>query len=84
MPTFPSETTAAIAQGDTQITLSGEIRARYDWQHTGFNSNDNQSEQAYMDERIRLGVVAKLSPNTTGFIELTSEADPLLRQDPYD
>lgn len=73
---IPSETTAAIAQGSTQITLSGQIRVRYDWEHVGFNSNDNQTEKAYMDERIRLGVLAVLSPNTTGFIELSSEADP--------
>ena len=73
---IPSETTAAIAQGSTQITLSGQIRARYNWQHTGFNSNDSQAEATYMDERIRLGVLAVMSPNTTGFIELSSEADP--------
>src|SRR5208337_3397536 len=72
---IPSETTAAIAQGDTQITLSGQIRVRYDWRHVGFYSSDSQPEQVFMNERIRLGVLAKVSPNTTGFIELTSETD---------
>jgi len=72
---IPSETTAAIAQGDTQITLSGEIRVRYDWRHVGFYSSASQPEQDFMNERIRLGLLAKMSPNTTGFIELTSETD---------
>ncbi len=72
---IPSETTAAIAQGDTQITLSGQIRVRYDWRHVGFNSSDSQPEINFMNERLRLGVLAKMSPNTTGFIELTSETD---------
>lgn len=73
---IPSETTASVASGDTQVTLSGEIRVRYDWRHVGFNSNDSQSETAYMNERIRLGIEAKMSPNTTGMIQLTSETDP--------
>ncbi len=72
---IPSETTAAIAQGDTQITLSGQIRVRYDWRHVGFYSSDSQPEINFWNERIRLGVLAKMSPNTSGFIELSSETD---------
>jgi len=72
---IPSETTAAIAQGNTQITLSGEIRVRYDWRHIGFFSSGSQPEITFMNERVRLGVDAKLTPNTEGFIELTSETD---------
>lgn len=73
---IPTDTTAAVSSGETQITLSGEVRVRYDWRHVGFNNNDSQSETAYANERIRLGIDAKLSPNTEGMIQLTSETDP--------
>ncbi len=73
---IPSESTPTVAAGETQITLSGEIRVRYDWRHVGFNNPDTQTEYAYMNERIRLGIEAKMSPNTTGMIQLTSETDP--------
>ncbi len=72
---IPAESTAAIAAGATQVTLSGEIRVRYDWRHIGFMANDSQSEYSTVNERIRLGVDAKMSPNTEGMIQLTSETD---------
>ena len=73
---IPTDTTATVTAGETQVTLSGEVRVRYDWRHVGFNSNTSQSETAYANERIRLGIDAKLSPNTEGMIQLTSETDP--------
>jgi len=73
---IPTDTTATVSSGETQITLSGEVRVRYDWRHVGFNNSDSQSETAYANERIRLGIDAKLSPNTEGMIQLTSETDP--------
>ena len=69
---IPSDTTATVAGGATQITLSGEIRVRYDYQHASAsygNFVDNQPDRSYADERMRLGVEAKLSPNTTGMIQ---------------
>ena len=73
---IPTDTTATVSAGETQITLSGEVRVRYDWRHVGFNNNDSQSETAFANERIRLGIDAKLSPNTEGMIQFTSETDP--------
>ncbi|MBF0558100.1 MAG: alginate export family protein [Nitrospirae bacterium] len=74
---IPSETQAVVAGGATQITLGGEIRVRYDWRHVGFN--DNLPDTSFFNERIRLGLEAKMSPNTTGYIQLTSNSD---RSDP--
>ena len=72
---IPSETTAAIAEGSTQITISGQIRVQYEWDHVGFNTGGTQPENAFFAERVRLGVDAKLTPNTEGFIQLSSEGD---------
>ena len=73
---IPTDTTATVSAGDTQVTLTGEVRVRYDWRHVGFNNNKDQSETAFANERVRLGIDAKLSPNTEGMIQLTSETDP--------
>jgi hypothetical protein len=67
---IPSDTTAAVAGGGTQITLSGEIRTRFDYQHTTFF--EETSDKSYWDERVRLGIEAKVTPNTSGFIQLES------------
>ncbi len=70
---IPADTTAAVAAGGTQITLSGEIRIRYDYQHAAAsfgNFVNNQPDRSYADERVRLGVDAKVTPNTEGMIQL--------------
>jgi len=72
----PTGPTGVVAAGETQITLSGEVRVIYDWRHVGFNSNDSQSETSFANERMRLGLDVKLTPNTSGMIQLSSEADP--------
>ncbi|WP_353684679.1 alginate export family protein [Thermodesulfovibrio sp. 3907-1M] len=94
---IPSDTTAVIAKGKTQITLGGELRFRglygsnlavkdegyYDtkttWyldptngqpkSTTTFTQNKNTS---YYDYRVRLNLEAKVSPNTTGYVEVES------------
>jgi hypothetical protein len=72
---IPSEdTTPTVAAGTTAITLSGEVRARYDFRHVGLNSST--PDTSFANERMRLGLEAKVSPNTTGMIQITSEGDP--------
>lgn len=70
---IPSETEAVVAAAPAQITLSGEIRFRYDYQHATAsfgNFVDGQPDRSYADERVRLGLEAKVSPNTTGMVQL--------------
>lgn len=67
---IPSDTTAVVSAGGTQITITGEVRTRYDWQHVSFE-NKGPEKQA-VDERVRLGLEAKVTPNTTGMIQLES------------
>ncbi len=94
---IPSDTTAAIAKGKTQITLGGEIRMRgmygrnldviddkyygreYDtgWKNEDGipktrNYKDKSRNRSYYDYRVRLNMEAKISPNTTGYVELES------------
>src|SRR5271157_2557332 len=70
---IPSDdSTPAVAKGTTSITLSGEIRVRYDFRHVAFSNN--APDINFFDQRVRLGVEAKMSPNTTGFIQLESDA----------
>jgi hypothetical protein len=71
---IPSDTTAVIAKGKTQITLGGDLRFRgFHGKNLQVNANDtyNDSEANY-DYRVRLSLEAKVSPNTTGFVELES------------
>ncbi len=87
---IPSDTTAAVAKGKTQITLGGEIQVRgtmgkntavgEDTNKTGFPRNVVKSDSAwgcvgtcsFYDYLVKLNIEAKLSPNTTGFVELVS------------
>jgi len=87
---IPSDTTAAVAKGKTQITLGGEIQVRgtmasntavgEDTNKTGFPRNVTKSDSpwgcigtcSFYDYLVKLNLEAKLSPNTTGFIELAS------------
>jgi len=74
---IPSDTTAVIAKGKTQITLGGELRFRgltgknvlYS---TDYALRENAPNTSYYDYRVMLDIEAKVSPNTTGFIQLQS------------
>ena len=73
---IPSETQAVVAAGGTQITLSGEVRTRgwYLKNITPTRGIASTASAAYYDERIRLAVDAKISPNVEGFVQLESNA----------
>lgn len=70
---IPSETQAVVAKGATQITLGGEIRVRGEFRQNiaDFNS-DAVDRSSFWDQRVRLSIEAKVSPNTIGFIQLES------------
>jgi hypothetical protein len=78
---IPQDTTAAIAKGGTQVTISGDLRTRGIVQQNtrDFNKHvtdgdgdfaNGKPEKMLYDSRVRLGVEAKLSPNTIGFIQM--------------
>lgn len=70
---IPSDdSTPVVSAGTASLTISGEIRARYDFRHVSFNNNT--PDTAFFDQRVRLGFEAKLSPNTKGFIQLETDA----------
>ncbi len=77
---IPAETQAVVSGGSTQITIGGEIRVRgLAENNTGdFNSNKTSTGDANKwDQRVRLQVEAKVTPNTTGLIQLEA-GDPTL------
>ncbi len=69
---IPSETSAVVAKGTTQITLDGQIRVRGWWKDNlsadGMPTDTNS--QAYYDQRVRLGVDAKITSNVEGYVQL--------------
>lgn len=69
---IPSETQAVVAKGGTQITLGGEIRTRgwYLDNISGTKMPAKAEENAWYDQRVRLSVDAKVSPNIEGFVML--------------
>lgn len=84
---IPANTQAVVAKGGTQITLGGELRFRGEYRNNvnDFNSSVSTpgpvatapstnagSEGAFYDMRIRLSLEAKVSANTTGFLQLES------------
>ena len=71
---IPADTTAVIAKGKTQITLGGELRFRgFYGKNLRVQEDDTYADsQANFDYRVRLNLEAKVSPNTTGFVELES------------
>jgi len=71
---IPSDTTAVIAKGKTQITLGGDLRFRgFHGKNLKVKEDDTYPDsEAYYDYRVRLSLEAKVSPNTTGFVELES------------
>ncbi len=70
---IPSDTQAVVAKGATQITISGELRTRGELRNntTDFDSDRGDSYAAY-DQRIRLAIEAKVTPNLIGKIHLES------------
>ena len=82
---IPAETQAVVAQSATQITIGGEIRVRglYQQNTQDFNSNVTSSsgDAAKYDERVRLQIEAKVTPNTTGLIQLEAGNDTGVSQD---
>ena len=74
---IPAETQAVVATGGTQITIGGELRTR-GWYTQNLDyalgklPSDYRSSSWY-DQRVRLSVDAKVSPNVQGFIQLESE-----------
>jgi hypothetical protein len=71
---IPSDTQAVVAPGATQITLGGELRVR-GWYLDNINSfaEPVKSDSAgWYDERVRLSLDAKVSPNVEGFVQLES------------
>ena len=80
---IPAETQAVVATGGTQITIGGDIRIRGEYQSNttipsplvfpnattinGFQSGTFDHPTFY-DQRIRLSVDAKVTPNTEGFV----------------
>ncbi|MGD0885057.1 MAG: alginate export family protein [Thermodesulfovibrionales bacterium] len=70
---IPSETTAVVAPGGTQITIGGELRVRGIFANDADTFNSSIADHtSYYDERIRLAVDAKVTPNTEGYIQLES------------
>ena len=77
---IPSETQAVVAAGGTQITLSGELRTRgWYFKNIGpVSGNTNvrkpvaSASEAYYDQRVRLGLDAKVTPNVEGYVQLES------------
>jgi len=82
---IPSDTTAVIAKGKTQITLGGELRFRGMYgsnlavvddkeakEGTGTKNGVETGNTSYYDYRVRLNLEAKVSPNTTGYVEIES------------
>jgi Alginate export len=75
---IPSDTQAVIGAGTTQITLGGDLRVR-GWYFDNVDSSrrpDNVNSAAYYDERVRLSVDAKVTPNVEGMVQLESDTAP--------
>ena len=71
---IPAETQAVVATGTTQITLGGELRTR-GWYRKNLVSGLGTDGNSYSwyDQRVRLSIDAKVSPNVQAFIQLETE-----------
>ncbi len=81
---IPAETQAVVGTGLTQITIGGEIRVRGLYQSNAVNFDSNVTDTgdvAKYDERVRLQVEAKVTPNTTGLIQIEAGNDTGTSQD---
>jgi hypothetical protein len=83
---IPSETQAVVGTGTTQITLGGELRVR-GWYTDNVSSNFTpvkSNSAAWYDERVRLSLDAKVSPNVEGMVQLeTNGANGSPHDDSY-
>jgi hypothetical protein len=72
---IPSETQAVVAPGTTQITLGGELMVR-GWYTDNIDPDFalpvKTNSAAWYDERVRLSLDAKVSPNVEGMVQLES------------
>jgi len=79
---IPAETQAVVAGGSTQISIDGDIRTR-GWYLSNIVSATTGAKEingipgdggssSWYDQRIRLGVDAKVTPNVEGYIQLES------------
>lgn len=71
---IPFETQAVVAAETTRIHLGGDLRIR-GWYEDNISPSALPGEFksfAYYDERVRLSVDAKVSPNLEGMVELES------------
>jgi hypothetical protein len=69
---IPSETLAVVGAGTTQITLGGELRVR-GWYYDNVASGllpVKADSAAWYDDRVRLSLDAKVTPNVEGFVQL--------------
>jgi hypothetical protein len=78
---IPAETQAVVAKGATQISIGGEIRTRGWYVHNIVDAAGNKAinglpgdggSSSYYDQRVRLSVDAKVTPNVEAFIQLES------------
>jgi len=75
---IPAETQAVVSKGATQITIGGDIRVRGLWDNNTSDFNNDATaagDDAKWDQRVRLQVEAKVTPNTTGLIQLEAGND---------
>jgi len=71
---IPAETQAVVATGTTQITLGGELRTRGWWRkNLSSGMPVDKGSYSWYDQRVRLSVDAKISPNVQAFIQLETE-----------
>lgn len=74
---IPSETQAVVGTGRTQITLGGDLRVR-GWFFNNVDGHHNPvsvNTYGYYDERVRLSVDAKVTPNVEGKVQLESDTN---------
>jgi hypothetical protein len=68
---------AAFAQDKPEITLGGELRARgwYLVNNAPGNLPEDTDSQAWYDYRVRLNVAAKVTDNTSAFVQLETSTE---------
>ena len=72
---IPAESQAVIAKGTTQVELGGFLRTRgwYFKNRDGSNNPFSTNSQSFYDQRAKILVDAKVSPNVQGLIELQAD-----------
>lgn len=72
---IPAETQAVVAKSTTQIELGGFLRTRgwYFKNRAAGNNPFSTNSQSYYDQRAKILVDAKVTPNVEGLIELQAD-----------